>query len=252
MECLCISARAGSAWAALLALTALSSAAYGEAPDISGTYWASEYRARIEVLGGGDLPLTADGKAAYEKNAAGLKDGSIIDNARRYCVPDGLPRVLATPYPFEIFQAPPGQITIVHELNHQIRVIALDQPMPSEKELTTLPFYNGHSVGHFEGDTLVVETKNFKRETSFPGSSASMHLIERFTRTDPGTLLYEFTVDDPTTWTRPWSGAIPMSRIDGPIYEYACHEGNQSLAGILAGARADEKAAAAAAKKGAP
>jgi hypothetical protein len=97
---------------------------------------------------------------------------------------------------------------------------------------------------------LVVETRNFKRETSFPGSSANMHLIERFTRTDPDTLFYEFTVDDPVTWTRPWSGAIPMSRIEGPIYEYACHEGNYALPGILAGARADEKAAEEAARKG--
>jgi hypothetical protein len=95
----------------------------------------------------------------------------------------------------------------------------------------------------------VIETKNFKRETSFPGSSANMHLIERFSRTDPDTLLYEFTVEDPATWTRPWTAAIPMSRTAGPIYEYACHEGNTSLAGILAGARADEKAAAEAAEK---
>jgi hypothetical protein len=94
----------------------------------------------------------------------------------------------------------------------------------------------------------VIETRNFKRETSFPGSSANMHLIERFTRTDPSTLAYEFTVEDPTTWTRPWTGAIPMSLTEGPIYEYACHEGNSSLAGILAGARADEKASAEAAK----
>ena len=121
-----------------VALTALSGSAYGETPDISGTYWATEYHAKIQIVGGGDLPLTAAGKAAYEKNIAGLKDGSIIDTARRYCVPDGLPRALATPYPFEIFQAPAEQITIVYELNHQVRVIAMDQPMPSEKELTTL------------------------------------------------------------------------------------------------------------------
>jgi hypothetical protein len=94
----------------------------------------------------------------------------------------------------------------------------------------------------------VIETRHFKRETSFPGSSANMHLIERFTRTDPSTLVYEFTIEDPTTWTRPWTAAIPMSLTEGPIYEYACHEGNSSLAGILAGARADEKAAAEAAK----
>jgi hypothetical protein len=112
-----------------------------------------------------------------------------------------------------------------------------------------IPQWKGESRGHFEGDTLVVETKNFKRETTFPGSSANMHLIERFTRTDPDTLLYEFTVEDPATWTRPWTAAIPMSRTQGPIYEFACHEGNYALPGILAGARADERAAAEAALK---
>jgi hypothetical protein len=103
-----ISLRAGLAWAALFALKALCGSAYGETPDVSGTYWATEYRAKIQVVGGGDLPLTAAGKEAYDKNIAGLRDGSIIDTARRYCVADGLPRVLASPYPFQIFQAPPG------------------------------------------------------------------------------------------------------------------------------------------------
>ena len=76
-----------------------------------------------------------------------------------------------------------------------------------------------------------------------------MRLIERFTRTDPDTLLYEFTVDDPTTWARPWTAAVPMSKTEGPIYEFACHEGNYALPGILAGARADEKAEKEAVKK---
>src|SRR5438105_1379169 len=131
-----LSVRAGLACAALCAASALSGLAYGETPDISGTYWATEYRAKIQLVGGGELPLTPAGKEAYEKNVAGLKDGSIVDTARKFCVPDGLPRVLATPYPFEIFQAPPGQVTIIHELNHQVRVIAMDKPLPSEEELT--------------------------------------------------------------------------------------------------------------------
>src|SRR6266446_2588131 len=151
-------ARTGSAFTALLAVSALSGSAQAQTPDISGTYWATEYHAKIQLVGGGDLPLTPAGKAAYEKNMVGLKDGSITDTARKFCVPDGLPRVLASPYPFEIIQAPPGQVTIVHELNHQVRVVRMDKPMPSEKELISFPFYNGHSVGHFDGDTLVVES----------------------------------------------------------------------------------------------
>jgi hypothetical protein len=237
MQGFSISARAGSAWAVLLALTALSGFAYGETPDISGTYWASEYRAKIAVLGGGDLPLTAEGKAAYENNVAGLKDGSIIDNARRYCVPDGLPRALATPYPFEIFQTPPGQITIVHELNHQIRVIALDQPMPSEKELTTLPFYNGHSVGHFEGDTLVVETAGFNEKTFVDGSGAphtdELRTLERIRRISPTQLEDVITIHDPMYYTRDWQARFVYAlRNDVWLEDYVCGEPHRDLSSV--------------------
>src|SRR5215470_2126464 len=91
-------------FAAVFAASLSASVYAADAPDLRGVYWASEYRAKVQLVGGGDLPLTAKGKAAYEKNMAGLKSGSIIDAARKYCVPDGLPRVLATPYPFEIIQ----------------------------------------------------------------------------------------------------------------------------------------------------
>src|SRR5947209_1384158 len=138
-------------------VAALAMRAPAQAPDLSGIYWASEYHAKIQLVGGGELPLTAVGKAAYEKNVAGLKDGSITDEARRLCVPDGLPRVVATPYPFEIVQALSGAVVMIHELNHQVRSIRLDTPMPGEKVLISLPFYNGHSVGRYEGDTLVIE-----------------------------------------------------------------------------------------------
>jgi len=232
-----ISVRAGAAWAALFALTALSGSAYGETPDISGTYWASEYQAKIQVLGGGDLPLTADGKAAYEKNVAGLKDGSVVDSARRYCVPDGLPRVLATPYPFEIFQSPPGQITIVHELNHQVRVIALDQPMPSEKELTTLPYYNGHSVGHFEGDTLVIETAGFNEKTFVDATGAphsdEMRTVERIRRVSPTQLEDVVTIHDPMYYTRDWQARFVYAlRNDVWLDDYVCGERHRDLTSV--------------------
>jgi len=231
------SVRAGSVWAALLALTALSGSAYGETPDISGTYWANEYRAKIQVVGGGDLPLTAAGKEAYEKNIAGLKDGSIIDTARRYCVPDGLPRVLATPYPFEIFQAPAGQITIVHELNHQVRVIAMDQPMPSEKELTTLPYYNGHSVGRFEGDTLVVESAGFNEKTFLDATGAphtdEMTTVERIRRTSPTQLEDIITIHDPMYYTRDWQARFVYTlRNDVWLEDYVCGEPHRDLSAV--------------------
>jgi hypothetical protein len=138
---------------------------------------------------------------------------------------------------FQLFQTP-DQVAIVNEMIHEVRII----PMDGRPRLL-VPQWKGNSRGHWEGDTLVVETTNFKRETSLPGSSANMRLTERFARTGPDSLLYEFTVDDPSTWMKPWTAAIPTAKIDVPIYEYACHEGNYAMTGILAGARADEKTA---------
>ena len=136
-------------------------------------------------------------------------------------------------------------VVILNEMVHSARIVPLDgRPHGSIRQ------WKGDSRGRWEGDTLVVDTTNFKRETSLEGSSANTHLIERFTRTDANTLLYEFMVDDPTIWTRPWTAVIPMSKSEDPIYEYACHEGNYGMTGILAGARAEEKAAEEAAKKG--
>jgi hypothetical protein len=144
----------------------------------------------------------------------------------------------------QLFQTP-QYVVILNEMVHDARIIPLDGRPHGQ-----LRQWKGDSRGHFEGDTLVVDTINFKRETSLPNSSANTHLIERFTRTGPDTLTYQFTVEDPTVWTRAWTAIVPMRKSDDPIYEYACHEGNYAMASILAGARAAEKAAAEAAKKG--
>src|SRR5213594_2526358 len=203
MEDLRVSVFAGLVLAALLAVSVLTGSAYAaaETPDLSGIYWATEYNAKIQIVGGGDLPLTAAGRAAYDKNMADLKDGSVFDAARKYCVPDGLPRVLATPYPFEIVQGPPGQITIIYELNHQIRAIRMDKPLPGEKELISFPFYNGHSVGRFEGDTLVVETAGFNEKTFVDATGAphtdQMRTLERIRKISPAQLEIVITIHDP-------------------------------------------------------
>ena len=117
--------------AVAVAVPGASAAAPAE-QDISGVWWASTYSPNISLIGGGALPYNAAGKAAYDKNIAGLKDGSLVDAARRYCAPDGVPRLLETPYPFEIVQTP-GQVTIVHELNHFVRPIAMDRLPPKCK-----------------------------------------------------------------------------------------------------------------------
>ncbi len=143
---------------------------------------------------------------------------------------------------YQVVQGP-GYVMILNEMIHDVRLIPLDgRPhLPAGVRQ-----WLGDSRGHWEGNTLVVDTTNFTDKTAFRGSSDALHLVERFTRVDADTLLYEFTVDDPSTFARPWSAAIPSLRIDGPIIEYACNEGNYGMAGILAGARAEEKAAAAA------
>jgi hypothetical protein len=228
---------AGSAVAGLLALSVLSGAARGQTPDISGIYWATEYHAKIQPVGGGELPLTAAGKTAYETNMAGLKDGSIADDARKLCVPDGLPRVLATPYPFQIIQAPPGQITMIHELNHQIRVVAMDKPMPGAKELITFPFYNGHSVGHFEGDTLVIETAGFNEKTFLDATGAphtdELRTLERIRRISPTQLEDVITIHDPQYYSRDWQARFVYAlRNDAPIEDYVCGEPHRDLSSV--------------------
>ena len=125
----------------------------------------------------------------------------------------------------------PDYVTILNEMVHNARIIPLDgRPHGS------LPQYAGDSRGRWEGDTLVVETTNFLGGQS-RGTGPNMHLVERFTRIDPDTVAYEFTVTDETVYTAPYTALMPLRRTDGVLFEYACHEGNYGLTGILAGAR---------------
>jgi hypothetical protein len=233
-----VSLRTGTALTAVFAAAVLAGSAYGaEAPDISGTYWAPQYNAKIQIVGGGDLPLTPAGKAAYDKNTAGLKNNSLTDEARKFCVPDGVPRVLATPYPFEIIQAPPGQITIIHELNHQIRMVAMDKKLPSDDDLSIFPYYNGHSVGHFEGDTLVVETAGFNEKTFIDATGAphtdEMHTFERIRRTSPTELEDVVTIHDPKYYTRDWQARfVYRLRNEVRLEDYVCGEPHRDISGV--------------------
>ena len=126
----------------------------------------------------------------------------------------------------------PDHVVILNEMVHNARIIPLDG-----RPHGNLPQYSGDSRGRWDGDTLVVETKRFLRETSLGGSSRETSVVERFRRVDPDTVMYEFTVEDPDGYTSPWTALMPLRRTEGPMFEYACHEGNIGLAGILAGAR---------------
>ena len=131
-------------------------------------------------------------------------------------------------------------VVVLIEMIHEARIIPVDaRPHVSG----TIRQLLGDSRGRWDGSTLVVETVNFTDRTNFRGSGPALRVTERFTRTDRDTLMYQFTVDDPESFTRPWSGEIPMKRVKGPVFEYACHEGNYSMENILASARDEEEAA---------
>ena len=142
---------------------------------------------------------------------------------------------------YEIFQGP-GYVAIYIEMIHDVRIIPLDGRPHLPQNMRQ---WLGDSRGHWEGNTLVVDTTNFTEKTHYRGSDENLHLIERFTRTDPDTIVYQFTVDDPTAFTKKWTAEAPMTRAHWPIYEYACHEGNYAMKNILSGARAQEKEQAA-------
>jgi hypothetical protein len=131
-----------------------------------------------------------------------------------------------------------NHVVIVNEMIHSARIVDLNR---RAHRPSSVRFLTGDSVGHWDRDTLVVDTTNFSTEGGFRGATVNLHLVERFTRVDADTLRYEFTVDDPATWTKPWSASIPMTRSEERMFEYACHEANYALAGVLKGARYQEK-----------
>ena len=136
---------------------------------------------------------------------------------------------------YQILQAP-GYVAILYEMMHDARIIPLDgRPHLNPPVRQWL----GDSRGQWEGDTLVIDTTNFTDKTNYRGSTENLHLVERFTRVDPDTIIWEVTVEDLTTWPQPWTFAMPLKRGRGPnlVYEYACHEGNLSMKAILKGAR---------------
>jgi hypothetical protein len=132
----------------------------------------------------------------------------------------------------------PGMVVLHNEMVHEVRVIPLDERDRLPESIRQL---RGESRGHWDGQTLVVETTNYTDRTNYMGSGDKMRLIERFTRIDDATLLYEYTVEDPESFEQPWTVALPMTSTDGPMFEFACHEGNYGLTNILSAARAEER-----------
>ena len=185
---------------------------------------------------GQDRQATASAKR--NKIPEGPEDRSLSER----CITFGAPRLGAGYNSYYRIVQSRDTVAIQMETIHDMRVIPLDgRPHLA----STVQSWLGDSRGHWEGNTLVVDTTNYKAG-AFMNASEKLHVIERFTRTGPESLKYEVTVDDPATWTKPWTAMIPLSHSRDTLYEYACHEGNLGMLGILKGARADEKAAEAA------
>ena len=178
----------------------------------------------------------ARAQARRGRPADGPEDRSL---AERCLLFNAGPPLLPGPYNnnIQIFQFA-DHVVIHNEMIHDARVVPTDGRPHAPQSVRRLL---GDSIGRWEGQTLVVDTTNFSGMTSFRGSGEQLHLIERFTRKDATTLLYEFTIDDPASFTKPWSVKLPMKQSDEPIFEYACHEGNHAMEGMLRGARFDEK-----------
>ena len=140
-----------------------------------------------------------------------------------------------------VFQTP-SHVVLVTEMVHTHRIVPLDGRPALDQDIRQ---WSGDSRAHWDGDTLVIETRNFNDDRRWRGTTRNLMLVERLTRVDEDTLEYEYTVTDPETWSSPWTASIPMRMADQPMFEYACHEGNYSMDGILAGHRAEEVEAAA-------
>ncbi len=194
-------------------------------------------------------PLTAEGQKraqarAEARNLVGPFDSAQARGLSERCIywaHEG-PPILPTGYNSNlmIVQAP-GVFVTETEMMPVARAVPLDG---RPKLASAIRGYRGDSRGRWDGDTMVIETTNYSEKTAWRGASENMKVVERLTMTSPTTIRYQFTVEDATTWTRPWSGEYEMHRIEGPLFEYACHEGNYQLPSILKGARRAEEAAA--------
>jgi hypothetical protein len=184
----------------------------------------------------GQARAAARAEARRQHPADGPEDRSLGERCLMF---NAGPPMLPGPYNnyVQILQTR-DHVVIDNEMIHDARIVPLDGRPHAPAAVRR---WQGDSRGHWDGSTLVVDTTNFTDKTNFRGAGDQLHLVERFTRVDANTLLYEFTVDDPASFTKPWTAALPMKKTDDRIFEYACHEANYAMRGILGGARFEEK-----------
>lgn len=224
-----------------------------QAPDIDYTYMdrmkvvVSRRTSLITDPADGRLPpLLPAAKARASARPEPSKDGPELLSLDERCLletafgsSNASPPMVPNPFGQNFYQIvqTPGYVMIYTEVVHDARIIRIGGThAPAAVQL-----WLGDSIGHWEGDTLIVDTTNFSEKTHFRGSGPRLHVVERFTRTGPRTIRYHFTADDPETWAKPWTAELPFNATDERIFEYACHEGNYSMTNVLRGARAEEK-----------
>jgi hypothetical protein len=205
-------------------------ASSADARDLSGVWYIRLYNPQINSTLGRVPPFTERGKAAWDARVKAEKDGSPIADASSYCWPHGVPRVMNSPYPLQIIQSA-GETVIVHEVAHNVRHIYMDQPHPQTLEAS----FMGDSVGHWEGDTLVVDTIGLNDRTWIDEIGVihgkQLHVIERLRKIEEGHALENLIrIEDPEYFTQPWYARITYAwRPDMRIAEYICEENNRNM-----------------------
>lgn len=197
--------------------------------DFNGVWWTRGYDRTYRQLDKSMPPFTERGQREWDARQLAEKEGRPMGDASTDCKPHGVPRIMASPYPIQIL-VEPGEVNIMHEVGHNQRVIYLDQPHPANVK----PTYLGHSVGHWEGDTLVVDTTGFNTNTMVDeqgiGHSAQLHVVERFRKIEDGKRLEDLmTIEDPVYFTKTWQTVrLYDYRPDVKVMEYICEENNRN------------------------
>jgi hypothetical protein len=207
--------------------------------DFSGVWWLDHPVQALQPLGGGPIPLTAQGRRIYQAYQSDLKAGRVVDLTRKYCLPDGLPRLLTASYPFEIVVTA-HEVVFLHEARHVYRAVPLDVAPPDPDRM--LQNYMGNATGRWEGNVLVIDSVGFNAETRLDATglphSEQLHVVERWRRIDGGRRLQdEITIEDPAFYTAAWTTRLRFEyRPDLTIQEYACGEPHRDTARLRGGA----------------
>lgn len=197
-------------------------------PDISGVWFTRGYDRRIRPMDGSETPWQPWSKAEFDRRADAEKAGAPLLDPTAACLPSGMPRLIAAPYPLEIVQTPDATV-FLYETHHLFRVIHMNGKHPKKVK----PSYMGHSIGHWEGDTLVVDTIGLTQITQIDEAgtmhSDALRVTERIRKVDAETLETVFTIDDPKAFTKPWTAVRTFKwRPDVRLFEYVCEENNRN------------------------